>query len=63
LLRLLKPLANLAPGLAICAFMSAAARKRIEGYFPGRDAHIIEMLASWYDGGGVHCHSNDQPTP
>ena len=39
----------------------AAARKRIEGYFPGRDVHIIEMLASWYDGGGVHCHSNDQP--
>ena len=39
----------------------AAARKRIEGYFPGRDVHVIEMLASWYDGGGVHCHSNDQP--
>ncbi len=39
----------------------AAARKRIEGYFPGRDVHIIEMLASWYDGGGVHCHTNDQP--
>jgi agmatine deiminase len=43
--------------------MSTAARKRIEGYFPGRDVHIIEMFASWYDGGGVHCHSNDQPTP
>jgi agmatine/peptidylarginine deiminase len=39
----------------------AATRKRIEGYFPGRDVHIIEMLASWYDGGGVHCHTNDQP--
>jgi len=38
-----------------------AARKRIGGYFPGRDVHIIEMLASWYDGGGVHCHTNDQP--
>ena len=38
----------------------AAARKRIEGYFPGRDVHIIKMLASWYDGGGVHCHTNDQ---
>ncbi|MCP4332752.1 MAG: agmatine deiminase family protein [Gammaproteobacteria bacterium] len=38
-----------------------AARKRIEGYFPGREVHIIEMLASWYDGGGVHCHTNDQP--
>ena len=41
--------------------IDAAARKRIEGYFPGRDVHIIEMLASWYYGGGVHCHSNDQP--
>jgi agmatine/peptidylarginine deiminase len=39
----------------------AVARKRISAYFPGRDAHIIEMLASWYDGGGVHCHTNDQP--
>ena len=58
---LIKPLAKLAPALAICAFMSAAARKRIERDFPGRDVHIIEMLASRYDGGGVHCHSNDQP--
>jgi agmatine deiminase len=39
----------------------AAAKKRIEGYFPGRDVYVIEMLASWYDGGGVHCHTNDQP--
>lgn len=41
--------------------IDAAAGKRIAGYFPGRDVHIIEMLASWYDGGGVHCHTNDQP--
>ncbi|AQA19659.1 hypothetical protein BST95_16850 [Halioglobus japonicus] len=41
--------------------LDAAARKRIEGYFPGRDVYVIEMLASWYDGGGVHCHTNDQP--
>jgi agmatine deiminase len=41
--------------------IDAAARKRIEGYFPGRDVHIIELLASWYGGGGVHCHTNDQP--
>ena len=39
----------------------AAAKRRIEGYFPGRDVYLIEMLASWYDGGGVHCHTNDQP--
>jgi agmatine deiminase len=39
----------------------AAAKKRIEGYFPGRDVYVIEILESWYDGGGVHCHTNDQP--
>jgi agmatine deiminase len=39
----------------------AAARQRIEGYFPGRDVFIVEMLGSWYEGGGVHCHTNDQP--
>ena len=25
--------------------------------------NMIEMLASWYAGGGVHCHTNDQPSP
>jgi agmatine deiminase len=39
----------------------AAAKSRLEGYFPGRDVYIIEMLSSWADGGGVHCHTNDQP--
>jgi agmatine deiminase len=39
----------------------AAARQRIEGYFPGRDVFIVEMLESWNQGGGVHCHTNDQP--
>jgi agmatine deiminase len=39
----------------------AAAKQRIEGYFPGRDVFVVEMLDSWYDGGGVHCHTNDQP--
>jgi len=38
-----------------------AAKRRIESYFPERDVYIIEMLASWYEGGGVHCHTNDQP--
>ncbi len=39
----------------------AAAKARLEGYFPGRDVHVIEMLSSWASGGGVHCHTNDQP--
>lgn len=39
----------------------AAAKSRLEGYFPGRDVYIIEMLSSWAAGGGVHCHTNDQP--
>ena len=38
-----------------------AAKSRIEGYFPNRDVHVIEMLSSWAAGGGVHCHTNDQP--
>ena len=39
----------------------AAAKARIETYFPGRDVYVIEMLDSWAAGGGVHCHTNDQP--
>mgnify|MGYP003323543320 FL=1 len=39
----------------------AAAKVRIESYFPNRDVHIVEMLSSWAAGGGVHCHTNDQP--
>jgi len=39
----------------------AAAKLRMETYFPGRDVHVIEMLSSWAAGGGVHCHTNDQP--
>lgn len=38
-----------------------AAKQRIESYYPGRDVYIIEMLESWYAGGGAHCHTNDQP--
>ena len=41
----------------------AAAKNRLESYFPGRDVHVIEMLDSWASGGGVHCHTNDQPAP
>ena len=39
----------------------ASAKSRIENYFPNRDVYIIEMLSSWAAGGGVHCHTNDQP--
>ena len=39
----------------------AAAKSRLKLYFPGRDVYIIEMLSSWAAGGGVHCHTNDQP--
>jgi len=39
----------------------AAAKARLESYFPGRDVFVIEMLSSWASGGGVHCHTNDQP--
>ncbi|MEM6512705.1 MAG: agmatine deiminase family protein [Pseudomonadota bacterium] len=41
--------------------LNAAAKQRIESYFPGRDVYVIDMLESWYHGGGVHCHTNDQP--
>jgi agmatine deiminase len=37
------------------------AKSRIKSYFPGRDVYLIEMLSSWSGGGGVHCHTNDQP--
>ena len=40
----------------------AAAQAQIEEWFPGRDVYVIDMLESWYNGGGVHCHTNDQPS-
>jgi len=38
-----------------------AAKTRIEGFFPGREVHVVETLEIWYWGGGVHCVTNDQP--
>jgi len=38
-----------------------SAKLRVESYFPDRDVYLIEMLSSWAAGGGVHCHTNDQP--
>ena len=28
---------------------------------PRREVEVIGMLDSWYAGGGVRCHTNDQP--
>jgi putative addiction module component (TIGR02574 family) len=39
----------------------AGAKSQLEEWFPGREVYIIETLESWYAGGGVHCHTNDQP--
>ena len=39
----------------------AAAKARVESYFPDREVHVVEMLRSWASGGGAHCHTNDQP--
>jgi agmatine deiminase len=38
-----------------------AAKALLEAWYPGRDVYVIEMLDSWVAGGGVHCHTNDQP--
>lgn len=39
----------------------AAAKAKLETWYPERDVFVIEMLDSWVEGGGVHCHTNDQP--
>ena len=41
--------------------MDTKAKARIEAYFPNRKVYMIEMLNSWAAGGGIHCHTNDQP--
>ena len=41
----------------------AAAQAQLEDWFPGRTVYVIEMLESWYNGGGAHCHTNDMPLP
>lgn len=38
-----------------------AAKAKLEEWFPDRDVYVIPMLDSWIAGGGVHCHTNDQP--
>lgn len=39
-----------------------AAKAQLQEWFPDREVYIIETLESWYAGGGVHCHTNDQPS-
>ena len=50
----------IAPGFGIME-TDMLAKARIESYFPNREVYLIEMLSSWAAGGGVHCHTNDQP--
>ncbi len=40
---------------------NAVAQAAMEGYFPGRDVHFVNVDALWMNGGGVHCVTNDQP--
>ena len=37
------------------------AKARLQSYFPDRDIYVLPMLKSWAAGGGIHCHTNDQP--
>jgi len=39
----------------------AAAIILLESYFPGRDVYLIDVMAIWDSGGGIHCVTNDQP--
>lgn len=39
----------------------AAAREHIASYFPGRTVYFVDIEALWWNGGGVHCVTNDQP--
>ena len=41
--------------------LDSEAKIRLQNYFPGRDVYVLPMLKSWAAGGGVHCHTNDQP--
>jgi len=38
-----------------------AAKARIEELFPGREVHLVKTLELWYNGGGIHCVTNDKP--
>jgi agmatine deiminase len=38
-----------------------AAKVALEGLYPGRTVHMIEVNELWLSGGGIHCVTNDQP--
>ena len=38
-----------------------AAKATIQALFPGRKVYMITALELWYQGGGLHCITNDQP--
>jgi agmatine deiminase len=39
----------------------ALAREALSRAFPGREIAMIEATALLHDGGGLHCHSRNQP--
>lgn len=39
------------------------AQKVLERLFPGQDVHMIVTNEIWFNGGGIHCVTNDQPPP
>jgi len=39
----------------------AAAKAEVEGFFPDHDVVVLDTRELWYNGGGVHCVTNDQP--
>jgi len=43
------------------ADQNAYAQAMLEGFYPGRDVHFVNVDALWWNGGGVHCVTNDQP--
>ena len=38
-----------------------AARQQLQQLFPGRDVVLTDTRELWYNGGAVHCVTNDQP--
>ncbi len=43
------------------AAVDAEIAVELQGYFPGRAIHFVDVAAVWANGGGVHCVTNDQP--
>lgn len=43
------------------ATFDANARKQLQAMFPGREVILTDTRELWYNGGAVHCVTNDQP--